>query len=450
MEGGLTASSVSIGKGSNNGAYTFSGPGSLSTGSLTIQGAGDGDQSTMPTSTFTDATLTVSGDLGLGRAGLVIGGNSVISAKRLGGTGIGTVTSADWGTLTLQDSAQLTVDDGIMAGTTAWGIHLNGGTLTTKGINYGPHSYFSSLTGLFFNGTLVRANQDNPAFLSFSGSDFTAPVVQSGGARIDTNGHAITLGLGLTGPGALTKSGSGTLTLAETHAYQGGTTIEGGILEVTGTLGSGDLTVYNGAVAELNNPAGSIDDSAALRLTGTGRIHLAAGVTETVAQIHIDGVLRMPGTWNAARDPLHFSGPGNLVVTSGGPATPAEAWRNQHFGTYDNSGDSSDTADPDRDGAENLLERALGSNPKAGDASDKPIVNPGTPDFSFTYHRSKAATDLTLEVEVSSDLEAASWSKATAADGTITLVDDTHPQLQTWRFQATTSEPHRFYRLRVR
>ena len=253
LEGGLTSAAVSIGNGTNNAAYTVTGPGSLTAGSLTIQGAAGSDQSTMPTTTFTDATITVSGDLGLGRAGLVIGGNSNVSAKRLGGAGIGSVSSADWGTLTLQDNAQLTVADGILGNATAWGIHLNGGTLTTKGINYGPHAYFTSLTGLFFNGTLVRANQDNPAFLSYSGDDFTAPVVQAGGAKFDTNGFAITLGLGLTGPGALTKSGAGTLTLGQANSYQGGTTVSGGTLAVTGTLGSGDLTVSNGAVAELGN-----------------------------------------------------------------------------------------------------------------------------------------------------------------------------------------------------
>ncbi len=449
LEGTLTASSVSIGKGSNNGTYTFTGPGSLTTGSLTLQGAGGSDQSTMPTSTFTDATITVSGDLGLGRAGLVIGGNSVVSAKRLGGTGIGSVSSADWGTLTLQNNAQLTIADGILANTTAWGVNLNGGILTTKGINYGPHAYNTSLTRLFFNGTLIRANQDNPAFLSFTGADYSPPVVQSGGARIDTNSFAITLGLGLTGPGAVTKSGAGRLTLAETHSYQGGTIVDAGSLNVTGTLGTGDLRISNGATAELKNNAGSIADTAAVHLTATGRFHLAAGVTEIVAQLHIDGILRMPGTWNTARDPLHFSGPGNLVVTSGGPPTPAEAWRFQHFNSYNNSGDSADAADADNDGATNLLERGLGTNPTTGGSLGRPILNPGSPGFSFQYTRAKAATELIIDIEISSNLAPASWRKATAADGSHTLTDDTHPDLQTWRFNAPPGASRMFYRLGV-
>jgi autotransporter-associated beta strand protein len=408
----------------------------------------------MPTTTFTDATITVSGDLGLGRAGLLIGGNSNVSAKRLGGAGIGSVSSADWGTLTLQGNAQLAVADGIVGGATAWGIHLNGGTLTAKGIDYGPHAYNSSLTGLFFNGTLIRANQDNPAFLSHSGGDFSAPVVQAGGARIDTNGFAITLGLGLTGPGALTKSGAGTLTLGQANSYQGGTTVGGGTLSVTGTLGSGDLAVSNGAIAELANISGAIADNAAVRLTGSGRIHLPAGITETVAELHIDGVLRMPGTWNAARDPLHFSGGGNLVVTSGGPPTPVESWRDRYFGNYGNSGNAADEADPDGDGAVNVLERALGSDPRAGDASGQPVAHDGGPQFSFTYTRSRAATDLSVVIEVSPDLQPSSWREALlapapGADGVVSVIDDTRPDLRVHRFSATTAAGRVFYRLRV-
>jgi autotransporter-associated beta strand protein len=438
-----------VGNGTNNAAYTFTGPGSLAAGSFAIQGAATNDLGNMPSATFTDANITISGDLGLGRAGLVIGGNSIISAKRLGGSGVGSVTSGDWGRLTLQDNAQLTVSDGISGNATAWGIELSGGMLTTRGINYGPHTHVGS-TNLILNGTLVRANQDNPAFLSYTGADFTAPVIQSGGAKFNTNGFAIGLGLGLAGTGALVKYGAGTLTPGQNNTYQGGTRVDAGTLFVTGTLGSGDLTVSTGAIAELGNPSGAIADGAAIRLSGSGRLHLAAGVSETVSQLHIDGVLRMAGTWNAARDPLHFSGPGNLVVTSGGQATPAEAWRFLHFNTYDNSGDSADDADFDKDGSNNLLERALGSNPKAGDNTGQPVPLSGAPGFSFTYNRSRAATDLTLVIEVSPDLNPASWREATPADGTDTLIDDTQPMVRVHRFTALGAATRSFYRVVVR
>jgi hypothetical protein len=55
------------------------------------------------------------------------------------------------------------------------------------------------------------------------------------------------------------------------------------------------------------------------------------------------------------------------------------------------------------------LERALGHNPKIGDASGKPIPNPGSSDFSFRCTRSKDATDFLIEIEVSPRLSPASW-----------------------------------------
>ena len=69
------------------------------------------------------------------------------------------------GQVTIQDTANVTATNGIVGGTTAWGLNLNGGTLTTKGIDYGPHSY-SGTTNLNFNGTLVKANQDNANFIT--------------------------------------------------------------------------------------------------------------------------------------------------------------------------------------------------------------------------------------------------------------------------------------------
>ena len=198
-------------------------------------------------------------------------------------------------------------------------------------------------------------------------------------------------------------------------------------------------------------------DGASVYLTGSGKIDLAAGVNETVSKLYIDGVLQLAGTWNAARDPLHFSGAGNLIVTQGAVLlTPAEEWRQANFGSIPNTGDAADLADPDGDGQVNLLERALGTNPLASEMSGRaPAIDHGNPDFSFTYTKSRAATDLTLVVEVSSNLAPDSWNEAVltpapASDGAITLSDDSQPAVQTYRFTATTSDSRKFYRLSVR
>ena len=90
-------------------------------------------------------------------------------------------------TLAIAGNANVTAAKGISGGSTVWGINLDGGTLTTKGIDYGPHS-FSGTTNIKFNGTLIKAKQDNASLITAStGLDF-APDIQAGGAKIDSNG----------------------------------------------------------------------------------------------------------------------------------------------------------------------------------------------------------------------------------------------------------------------
>ena len=98
LVGALQASSVKIGNGGNNANYTFSNavPVSLQTREYTLQGDSTNDPRTVPTNQLLNVNLAVSGDLGVGRAMLVIGGSSVVQAGRIGGA-VGGISSADWG-----------------------------------------------------------------------------------------------------------------------------------------------------------------------------------------------------------------------------------------------------------------------------------------------------------------------------------------------------------------
>ena len=67
----------------------------------------------------------------------------------------------------------------------------------------------------------------------------TAAYVQSGGARIDSNGRNIAVAQALLNSGTgggLTKLGNGTLTLKGANTYTGPTAITAGTLTVTGSL----------------------------------------------------------------------------------------------------------------------------------------------------------------------------------------------------------------------
>jgi autotransporter-associated beta strand protein len=258
IEGTRSAVVLDIGNGGNNANYTFTSVtgATLTTRSFALQGAVGNDVNSAPLTTFSNAAVTVAGNLGIGRARLSIGGSSVLNAGTIGGGGI--AASADWGYLTLSGNANVTASNGVAGNTSAWGVNLNGGTLTTSGINASDFNYLGAY--LHFNGTTVKANQPNPAFVTlYNGSK---AYIGPGGAIIDCNGHDVGIGIiladassaspsanggtTLSGSGSLVKSGTGTLTLSAVNTFSGGTTVNAGTLLVNGALL--DVTVQSGAV----------------------------------------------------------------------------------------------------------------------------------------------------------------------------------------------------------
>jgi autotransporter-associated beta strand protein len=83
-------------------------------------------------------------------------------------------------------------------------------------------------------------------------------IVLNGSGEIQVDNPAgATLNSSLTGGGSLTKSGNGTLALSVQQTYTGGTTVNGGILDLTGGGGSagtirGQVTVNAGATLRLS------------------------------------------------------------------------------------------------------------------------------------------------------------------------------------------------------
>ncbi len=102
-----------------------------------------------------------------------------------------------------------------------------------------------------------------------------------------------------------------------------------------------------------------------------------------------------------------------VMLTAPTSAVPhAQAWRQQYFGSPDNTGNAADTADPDNDGLTNLMERALGLHPlQAGALSVQTVTNGAV--IEFTYTRSVAAlADTEFRVEWSDTLTGGTWSTA--------------------------------------
>lgn len=101
-------------------------------------------------------------------------------------------------------------------------------------------------------------------------------------------------------------------------------------------------------------------------------------------------------------------------------------------------------ADYDKDGIANLVEYALGLNPKAASTSALPQVTRTSTEWTFTYTRPAARTDVTYVVQCSSNLT--TWTDVTT---THTLVS-TSNGVETWRATVPTSgNAACFFRLRV-
>ncbi|MFM0069195.1 autotransporter family protein [Paraburkholderia aspalathi] len=151
--------------------------------------------------------------------------------------GTGVVEKDGVGTLTL-------------APTAAGGNMYSGGTVLNQGIlsASADNVLGGSTGGVTFNGGTLQLDS------SFNLASTRPITIASGSGTIDTQGFQSTMAQNITGAGALTKIGTGTLTLDGANTYGGGTTVSAGALVVgdpsnTGAAlgGGGPTSVAAGA-----------------------------------------------------------------------------------------------------------------------------------------------------------------------------------------------------------
>jgi surface-anchored protein len=109
-------------------------------------------------------------------------------------------------------------------------------------------------------------------------------------------------------------------------------------------------------------------------------------------------------------------------------------------------------ADPDGDGVVNLVEYALGMDPKIHDSDGLPkvtIISDESQSYgAVSYNRNKAAAGISYEVLAASSIDSGDWQVLT---GNQTVVDLGAIELVTVRDPTPLSgDTHRFYKLRVR
>jgi autotransporter-associated beta strand protein len=325
-----------------------------------------------------DGAVDIDGAFNVGTASTSV--NSSVSSRIDGGSlnvdGVITVglNSPDrWSALDVNGGTFTSTEatTGLVLGQTVKGscaFLVRNGVATVERIQFGQGAVVQSSVTHVSGGTLyvgtggMVLGSSEPGFvatLKLSGGilgakgnwETTLPVITANTFEVKAADAAnasfnIDLKGAVSGTGSLLKSGAGTLALTGTYTYSGSTEVDAGILQLD--------------TATLSDTA-PVDVSA----TGSGTIFLNHGSVDTVSAFRIDGVDQGSGTFTSITHPGRISGGGSLYVA---PSDPFIGWASDRGLT---GLDAAKTADPDKDGLDNLQEFAFDGNPTSGAASGK-------------------------------------------------------------------------------
>jgi len=119
----------------------------------------------------------------------------------------------------------------------------------------------------------------------------------------------------------------------------------------------------------------------------------------------LSGTPNVAGTSSITIVALNAIGTGTATLTLV-VQNPYDVWRNTYFSTLElgTPSISGDTADPNQNGIPNLMEYALGQDPRASGVTSLPVTVSGSNYLTLTYTRPNSTTDITYTVEVSGNL----------------------------------------------
>jgi fibronectin-binding autotransporter adhesin len=262
------------------------------TGGLVMAGVAESVMRLSGTNTYSGGTrlvsgqLTVSRDENLGTGGVTFAGGTLLfdmdatTQRDYVMAGDGTLAQRG-GTLEVSGVIAGAGDLTLTGGTT---IFSNANTFQGDTIVKGANSLLGLRTGASIgDGNLVLSELGGLLLLGDT-ADLQTVILQSGGGTINTNGFEVVSQGGIIGsqPGdRLVKDGLGTLVLAGTSQYQGGTDIRAGVLQVgqgalDGSL-AGNVNIGQNARLDIDRAGtltldGVISGAGAVRKTGTGTL----------------------------------------------------------------------------------------------------------------------------------------------------------------------------------
>ncbi len=409
-------------------AGTLSLTGSLTGGgAISTTGAGVFSQSAVGVisgaSTFTQGSSGISTLAGAntysGVTNVNLGQLTISHATALGTTGGNTVV-ASGGRLAMATASLSVAEPLNVTGT--------GTTATNGAINFGGAVSGMALTGPITLGgaTLIQADGSTGSTLS-GGISLGANVLTintDGGATQTINTNAIT-GTG----GSLVKSGSGTLVLGAANTYSGNTTVSAGTLSLADNA---QLAFVLGSTSGTNNSitgAGSttldgdfvIDTSTADALaTGTWTLENVTTATYGATFTVVGFVDAGDNKWTKDISNKRYTFDEVTGILTLAPAGNYDSWANDPL--KGNIPGELPANDFDNDGISNIVEYALGQNPRVSSQPAGALVGN---DITYTKGADAIANgDVSWVIETSQTLAPGSWTAQVtqpAADPTLTI-----------------------------
>jgi fibronectin-binding autotransporter adhesin len=352
---GGTSGSLGSGDIVNNGALAFNLSSSLTvaddiSGSGSVSQIGSGTTTLSGTNSYAGGTtisngvleISSDGNLGAAAGGLSIGNGTLRLADDVTSTRAVTLTGE--ATFDVVDAATEGMFSGVFSGSGPL-VKTGEGTLTLSGTN-------TYTGGTQIDGGVLAVSADNnlgdsAGALTFDGgtlrylADFDsarAVTLDTNGGTVDTNGFDAALPGQISGDGALTKQGDGTLTLSGANTYAGGTQINGGVLAVSadGNLGAstGGLGLDGGTLLL----ADGFTSGRAVTLGANGGTVDTAGFTAALSgAITGDGDFTKDGTGTLTLNDDLSGYTGNTAVADG-TLVFGDGVTGPHSGDISNSG----------------------------------------------------------------------------------------------------------------
>ncbi|MBS0603673.1 MAG: autotransporter-associated beta strand repeat-containing protein, partial [Verrucomicrobia bacterium] len=275
-----------------SGTNGYTGGTTISAGILEVTGSITGNVAVNNGATFdVENSFTIDDLTGFSGSSAILGAGKTLT--------FGTSNSTTFAGLISGSGALIKQGTGtaIFSGTNGY----TGGTTISAGI--------LEVTGSITGNVTVNNGATFDAENSFTIGDLTGP---SGSSAILGAGKTLTFGTSnsttfaglISGSGAVTKQGTGTTIFSGANGYTGGTTIDAGILEVTGSI-TGNVTVNNSATFDVENSF-AIDD-----LTGASGSSAILGAGKTLTF----------GTSNSTTFAGGIGGSGHLIKQNNGTFT---------------------------------------------------------------------------------------------------------------------------------